>query len=93
MKSTTTIHVHCCEVCGDHATEEDYTCVDTDPLYGLSIRPEVKNLVGHRGIFVPFMARCPDCGLLACYSCLEEGFCCERKVDVEAHSGQKGLFE
>jgi hypothetical protein len=88
MSDTTTITVHCCEVCGDHAEEKYY---DATP------KPRTTHQIGQTGIFVPFMAVCPSCGLLACWSCLSDGHCCDRRAEIEREGmpkvGQMRLFD
>jgi hypothetical protein len=80
MNDTATIQVTLCAVCGSHATESDY---DSTP------QPRTTGQIGQVGMFVPFMAKCPLCGLLACFSCLSNGWCCERANE----GGQMALFE
>ncbi len=88
MTEIITIEVHCCMVCGDHAREQDY---GAEPV------PTTTGQNGQRGMFVPFMAVCSSCGLLACFSCLGDGACCDRRKEMEAarmpEIGQMEMFE
>jgi len=87
MKATATIEVTACAACGSHATESDY---DSTP------EPLNANQIGQVGMFVPFMAVCSECGLLACFSCLSDGACCDRRAEIEMEglpkAGQMALF-
>ena len=88
MKATATIQVTACAVCGSHATESDY---DSTP------QPRNASQIGQVGMFVPFMAVCPECGLLVCFSCLSDGYCCDRRAEIETEGkpkpGQQVMFE
>ena len=66
------IAVHFCEVCGDHAREEFETWENgvPDQVYSYCAQ----------GIC---LRKCDTCGLLACVSCLDDGFCCDRRAAIE----------
>ena len=42
------------------------------------------------------LRKCDTCGLLACWSCLDDGDCCDRRADIEIEglpkAGQMVLF-
>ena len=88
MTTTTTIEVPCCPVCGDHAKAVDFDAT--------LMSPTTTAQVGDKGLFVPFMSRCQDCGTTVCYSCLADGAGCERRAEIETEGrppvGQLGLF-
>jgi len=77
------IRIHTCEVCGDHARECDY---DEAPV------PKTTTEMDQKGLFVPFLSRCLECGTLACYSCLADGWCCRRKAEAAKLPGQLEMF-
>ena len=87
MNDTATIQVTACSVCGSHAMESDY---DSTP------QPRTTGQIGQVGMFMPFMAVCSECGLLACFSCLSDGACCDRRAEIEMEglpkAGQQVLF-
>ena len=83
------IAVHCCDVCGDHAREriETWNGMDEDlpaPLVAYNVEPL-------------YLSKCGTCGMLACESCKDDGFCCDRRAEIEMEgrpkAGQMGLFE
>ena len=43
-----------------------------------------------------YLKPCEMCGILACWSCLSDGHCCDRRADIEMegkpHRGQQELF-
>lgn len=89
MKTIAIIHVPTCPVCGDHARAEDFDAA--------LMRPTSTAQIGDKGIFVPFLSRCQECGTTACYSCLGDGVCCARQAEIASigvpKAGQKGLFD
>ena len=89
MTETTTISVHICSVCGDHSREvaETYPDIDDGHVHAYYVEGIV-------------LAPCTTCGLLACRSCIDDGFCCERRANIEmeglperVEAGQQGLFK
>ena len=91
MTETVTITVHVCSVCGDHSREVAETDSDIDDGHVYSYYIEDKGLV---------LAPCETCGILACRSCMDDGYCCDRRAEIESEGlperallGQQGLFE
>ena len=82
------IAVHFCEVCGDYAEEKP----DQWPIEG--------KVCKRYYIEVLVLRSCDTCGLLACMSCRDDGFCCDRRAAIEMEglperpkAGEMGLFE
>ena len=72
------IAVHFCEVCGEHAHEEQ----------GVGTSYYIEGIA---------LGTCDTCGLLMCVSCYNDGFCCDRRAEIEMEgrpkARQMGLFE
>jgi len=90
MTETTTISVHICSVCGDHAKEELETWENGVP-----------DQVHQYYVAGIVLQKCDTCGLLACHSCMDDGYCCDRRAEIEMEGKperavlgrQQGLFE
>ena len=78
-----TLTFHTCEVCGAHAHEEAETYPDLDDGHVHSWYVEGLSL-----------QPCDTCRLIVCASCLDDGFCCDRRAEIEGQMplGQLELF-
>ena len=87
------IAVHACEVCDDHAHEEE-----EHKLVYAAYGPR-KKCIRTISYFAEAIAleRCDDCGILVCESCRDNGWCCERRCEIEPEgrpqAGQMVLFD
>ena len=73
MSEAKTINVHQCDICGDHAKEENCEFVDEEfyRVDGFALRS------------------CPECKQLVCMSCRGDRHCCSQKADNEALERKK----
>ncbi|HUV67762.1 MAG TPA: hypothetical protein VMW24_27980 [Sedimentisphaerales bacterium] len=78
------IFLHTCKVCGDHAREELETWENGVP-----------DQVHQYYVDAIVLAPCETCGLVVCCSCMDDGYCCERRAEIEGQMplGQMDLFE
>ena len=87
-RSTTLIWiaVHQCEVCGDHAKEH------WDQWLGYPNKPCKRSYVDSI-----VLRTCDTCGLLACHIWMDDGYCCDRRAEIESEGkpqrGQGTLFD
>ena len=83
---TVTIEVHFCDVCGAIAKEEIETWENGVPDQVHSYY--VQGIV---------LTQCETCGLLACESCRDDSWCCDRRAEIENEgrpkAGQQEMFD